>query len=152
MGTRADFYVGRGPEAEWLGSIGMDGYPDGEPLVLLVRLDGEAAQLPMTGEVAYREAVDEILDGRYATRPEQGWPWPWETSATTDYAYAWDDDKLWFSCFGRPWVEWHDATEADDDGEGERAVFPDMTARQNVAMDARSGMLSVGPCGVREGL
>jgi hypothetical protein len=29
MGTRADFYVGRGPDAEWLGSVAMDGYPSG---------------------------------------------------------------------------------------------------------------------------
>jgi hypothetical protein len=29
MGTRADFYVGRGETAEYLGSIAWDGYPDG---------------------------------------------------------------------------------------------------------------------------
>lgn len=29
MSTRADFYVGRGAEAEWIGSISWDGYPDG---------------------------------------------------------------------------------------------------------------------------
>jgi hypothetical protein len=29
MGTRADFYVGRGGQAEWLGSIAWDGYPSG---------------------------------------------------------------------------------------------------------------------------
>lgn len=29
MGTIADFYVGRGPKAEWIGSIAWDGYPDG---------------------------------------------------------------------------------------------------------------------------
>lgn len=27
MGTRADFYVGRGEQAEWLGSIAWDGNP-----------------------------------------------------------------------------------------------------------------------------
>jgi hypothetical protein len=26
MGTRADFYVGVGPNAEWLGSVAWDGY------------------------------------------------------------------------------------------------------------------------------
>lgn len=26
MGTRADFYIGRGPDAEWLGSVAWDGY------------------------------------------------------------------------------------------------------------------------------
>lgn len=29
MGTRADFYVRKGGEMEWLGSIPWDGYPDG---------------------------------------------------------------------------------------------------------------------------
>jgi hypothetical protein len=29
MGTRADFYVGRGKDAEWLGSVAFDGYPSG---------------------------------------------------------------------------------------------------------------------------
>lgn len=35
MGTRADFYVGRGPEAEYLGSIAWDGHPEGMPSELL---------------------------------------------------------------------------------------------------------------------
>jgi len=26
MGTRADFYVGMGKDAEWLGSVAWDGY------------------------------------------------------------------------------------------------------------------------------
>ena len=29
MGTRADFYIGKGTDAEWLGSIAWNGYPDG---------------------------------------------------------------------------------------------------------------------------
>ncbi len=29
MGTRADFYIGRGEKAEWLGSVAWDGYPTG---------------------------------------------------------------------------------------------------------------------------
>ena len=31
MGTRADFYVGKGKDSEWLGSIAWDWYPDGIP-------------------------------------------------------------------------------------------------------------------------
>ena len=31
MGTRADFYVGRGDAAEWIGSIAYDGYPFYKP-------------------------------------------------------------------------------------------------------------------------
>jgi hypothetical protein len=29
MGTRADFYVGKGKKSEWIGSIAWDGYPQG---------------------------------------------------------------------------------------------------------------------------
>ncbi len=47
MGTRADFYVGRGETAEWLGSIGWDGYPSGIDETVF-----EAAEEP-----AYRTAV-----------------------------------------------------------------------------------------------
>jgi hypothetical protein len=36
MGTRADFYVGRGETAEWLGSIAWDGNPGGAGLALAV--------------------------------------------------------------------------------------------------------------------
>ncbi len=30
MGTRADFYVGLGEQAEWLGSVAWDGNPDND--------------------------------------------------------------------------------------------------------------------------
>ena len=29
MGTRADLYIGRGTDAEWIGSVAWDGYPSG---------------------------------------------------------------------------------------------------------------------------
>jgi len=51
MGTRADFYVGRGEQAEWLGSIAWDGYPSGNP----------APVTAMTSEAAYREKVEAVL-------------------------------------------------------------------------------------------
>lgn len=93
MGTRADFYVGRGLEAEYLGSIAWDGYPydrhpGGVPL-LVTRAKSESK---------YREAVTAFLAGREdATKPAQGWPWPWENSSTTDYAYAFDKGRV-FAC------------------------------------------------------
>ncbi len=95
MGTRADFYVGIGPEAEWLGSISHDGYPDGTPTrVLGVRSEDD-----------FRSAVETILSdsGITSTRPAEGWPWPWDDSRTTDYAYAWVDDMVKLSSFGTRW-------------------------------------------------
>lgn len=91
MGTRADFYVGYGPEAEWLGSIAWDGYPDGIDAAVL------SAQTPD----AFRAAVASMCADRDDfTAPDQGWPWPWENSATTDFAYMLDGEKVRTFCFG----------------------------------------------------
>ena len=69
MGTRADFYVGRGQKAEWLGSIAWDGYPDGL---------SDIPVLSAQTEVAFRAAVRDMLASRKdGTTPEMGWPWPW---------------------------------------------------------------------------
>lgn len=122
MGTRADFYVGRGEHAEWIGSIAMDGYPEGIP----------ASAMVASSEAEFRTAVTKILnDCDHATIPEQGWPWPWTDSATTNYAYAWDDTQVWVSHFGSYWSP----------GESKVAVFPDMSAIQKVAYGARSGVI-----------
>jgi hypothetical protein len=93
MGTRADFYVGTGPQAEWLGSITFDGYPGGCPEPIFAA----------TSEADYRAAVEAILGDCESTRPDEGWPWPWEDSRTTDYAYAWTADGVKLSNFGREW-------------------------------------------------
>ena len=85
MGTRADFYVGRDPATmEWLGSIAMDGYPEGNP----------AEVLNCWTEDDYRRRVAEMLRREtHATTPDQGWPWPWVDSGKTDFAYAFDEVK-----------------------------------------------------------
>jgi hypothetical protein len=46
MGTRADFYVGRGPEAEWLGSVAYDGDTGS---------NAEEPMLAAVEEAAYRQ-------------------------------------------------------------------------------------------------
>ena len=132
MGTRADFYVGRGKDAEWLGSIAWDGYPGGL----------EAPQLlAATGEPHFREEVASLLAKRDdGTVPGDGWPWPWKDSQTTDYAYAFDDGKVWASGFGRDWLA-ADGPEPDDGDLPKTAIFPDMTAKQNVTLGKRSGVI-----------
>jgi hypothetical protein len=83
------------------------------------------------------------------TLPEQGWPWPWEDSCTTNYAYAFDDGKIWVSCFGRAWMTLPEAANTDL-GDGPKvAVFPDMTGRQRVTFGPRSGLLALGLKGPR---
>ena len=142
MGTRADFYVGRGERAEWIGSMAFDGYPEGIPATVLQSIT----------EASFRVTVAEMLAARDdASAPETGWPWPWETSATTDFAYAFEGRTVYVSCFGRGWrsIEEVQAVrgtdEAEDLWEGPKtAVFPRMgdgTGGSAPAGSKRSGLL-----------
>src|SRR6266540_6581897 len=101
MGVRADFYVGRGSDAEWLGSLAATG----DPATL-------APFLRATDEQQFRRDVARLIDeyGQYGIHSDQGWPWPWPTSHLSDYAYAVDAGKVhasagssqWFDPFDRP--------------------------------------------------
>lgn len=138
MGTRADFYIGRGPDALWLGSIAWDGYPSGidQAIVQATTEQDFTARLN-----AFWEDRDDV------TLPKDGWPWPWTTSATTDYAYALDGGKVYASCFGGPWFDPllarpdDEQEENEDEAKGPRAEFPDMTTRQKVTLGKRSGVM-----------
>lgn len=130
MGTRADFYIGRGKQAEWLGSIAMDGNPCGWPEKVILA----------NNEDGYRRLVAEIIEETsHGTPPAFGWPWPWNDSGTSDYAYAYADGVVWASCFGSDWfVATHEPEDIED--WPETATFPDMSARKNVTLGSRSGM------------
>lgn len=135
MGTRADFYNGRGRDAQWLGSIAWDGYPEGVPAELL----GEDVS------EKWLEGVAGFLSGRDdATTPDRGWPWPWDDSSTTDFAYAFDDGKVWVSNFGTKWIEaasYKSLTGEELEALPETAVFPDMSDEKNVTFGRRSGVI-----------
>ena len=139
MGTRADFYLGRGLEAKWVGSIGWDGYPDG--------LD--EAVLTATDEVGFLKALKAFFKERDdVTDPKKhGWPWPWEDSNTTDYAYAFDENRVWINCFGHGW---YSATGSAPAEEGDyyktpsQTVFPLYGGRQpKLDLGDRSGLLVI---------
>ena len=137
MGTRADFYIGRGENAEWLGSIAWDGYPQG--------IDKQV--LGCRSPEAFRHAVASFLEKREdKTLPDQGWPWPWETSSTTDYAYAFDDG-VHASCFGGKWFD-PNIKRTEDEEENDTcksAVFPDMSkAKQRAKFGPHSGIMVIG--------
>ena len=130
MGTRADFYIGRGATAEWIGSIAWDGYPDGIP----------APILNATDEDTFRAEVAALLSQRDdGTTPDMGWPWPWDDSGTTDYAYAFDGGQVYASNFGCSW--WPATAEEPDDGQAKAAVFPDMSDRKATTFGKRSGVM-----------
>lgn len=134
MGTRADFYIGKGKDAEWLGSVGWDGHPESFPNIIGI-----------TDEKEYREAVLKELKGRDdGTLPDMGWPWPWEDSRTTDYAIAFFDDKVWASCFGHEFFD--PLKPPEDDYTGKKTKkFPTMTKKRTAppTLGPRSGLLTV---------
>ena len=135
MGTRADFYVGRGKDAEWIGSIAWDGYEfdqsDDHPISIA------------KSEEEFVQAIEKTLECRDdATFPKNGWPWPWEDSNTTDYAYAWDDGKIWVSIFGSNWYEIGNRPEHEEN-HGKEAIFPDMSDIQNLTFGKRSGLIVI---------
>lgn len=133
MGTRADFYVGRGKDAEWLGSIAWDGYPEGIPKELL----------KTKTKASFREEIETFLKARGdGTLPKDGWPWPWEDSRTTDYAYAFDKGKVWASCYGGDWFD-PLKKEPNHDDEEKVVDFPDMQDKQKVTLGERSGIILV---------
>lgn len=132
MGTRADLYIGRGANAEWLGSIAYDGEPAGQP----------EAIARATSEAVFRAAVQALSSQDDFTSPALGWPWPWDTSHTTDYAYAWDAGCCWISCFGRQWYTVDSPLENDGPKLSDDA-FPKMAPPSN-PFHARSGVLLLG--------
>lgn len=143
MPTRADFYIGDGAEAEWLGSVPWDGYPEGiDPTILTASTEHE-----------YRNAVSLFLTGDDGcTLPSEGWPWAWNDSRTTDYAYTWMDGRVWGSNFGDPWflvqpeLESYGEPGGDDPDKDRHVVlsnpdFPDMKSRKNTRFNRGSGFI-----------
>jgi hypothetical protein len=116
MGTRADFYIGRGPNAEWLGSVAWDGDEWEKKKSRLMRA---------TTADAFRAEVAAIANQREDfTSPTEGWPWPWDDSNTTDYAYVFHDGTVEIP---REDVDW----------------FPNMASRKNVQWGKKSGIVLV---------
>lgn len=132
MGTRADYYVGRGANAEWLGSIAWDG--DNLPEEICAATD----------EATFRKSIAEWLSTRNdATLPKQGWPWPWNDSRTTDYSFAFDDGCVYRTYFGHGW-QLATSHEPPEDDDTPKVEFPDMSKVKNVSFGERSGLLIFG--------
>lgn len=130
MGTRADFYIGTGPAAEWLGSIAFDGHRVDEMTEAASFRNMDSMECwaikSAKSDDAFRGAVVRLLAlNDDATTPDQGWPWPWLDSHTTDYAYAFVAGECKTFIFGNG-AEW-----------------PNMKDRQNVTYGERSGTITL---------
>lgn len=130
MGTRADFYVGRGKTKKWIGSIAFDGYRITEAL------------MRCKSEKDFRRLVAWQLSKRDdATLPEQGWPWPWDDSSTTDYAYAFFGGRVRASCFGGRWYD--PMKESPRQTDDKPAAFPKFDPKGYARPgDPRSGLMT----------
>lgn len=94
MGTKADFYIGKGKKAKWLGSINFDGYSKGIPKTIL----------KSTNKGQFRARVLKFLQGLERGNfrlAKDGWPYPWRSSHDTDYTYIFVDGKVWASKYGQ---------------------------------------------------
>jgi hypothetical protein len=132
MGTRADFYNGKGKDAEWLGSIAWDGNPGG--------IEGDVLRAKTADE--FKAALEKFAESRDDwTAVDNGWPWPWEDSHTTDYAYAFHGGKVWASCFGHAWFDPLETEPEHDDSKP--TEFPDMSNKKKTAPagSKRSGIM-----------
>lgn len=163
MGTRADFYIGRGLNAEWIGSTAWDGYPEGIDITTTkvdrvapgVDLQEHDKFLPgfhlfdAASETEFRERVGMYFANRRdVTLHSMGWPWPWDDSQTTDYAYAFDDGKVWASRFGSTWFDPN--LPEPEDLDRKVAIFPNMKSVQRVTLGKRSGVIVLVTRGIEE--
>ena len=133
--TAADFYLGRGPSARWIGSL----RPQADPAELAVTPPGRIL-LAATASPDYARAVEDLLalpaviQNGGGSRPADGWPWSWPDSSLTGWCYAFDTAGVWISYFGRAWFTCPLLTHTDFDeavdrlrrssSDGPRATFP----------------------------
>lgn len=128
MGTRADFYVGRGKKAKYLGSIAWDGYSFHEKFLA----GKKESIMDSKDEVEFQSNVEKMIKNRDdGTLAKDGFPFPWNDSRTTDYAYCFDKGKVWVYLFGSL------------NGKGKQRSFPDMRKMHNVQFGDKSGLIII---------
>lgn len=92
----ADFYLGRGPAARWMGSVKvMDASPEGS-LHARVTFTAPDPEREPFGDSHYAQIIDGLLDVcRPVATPADGWPHKYPDSTETRWTYAWDKGSLY---------------------------------------------------------
>jgi hypothetical protein len=91
MSTKTDLYVGRGHDAEWIGSLQWDCTPEN-----LLRVPPGRLALTATDEATYRAAVADLFivweteDLGRVYPSVHGWPWLWHTSHRNSWIITYD--------------------------------------------------------------
>jgi hypothetical protein len=94
MSTKTDLYIGRGHDAEWIGSLQGECDPEN-----MLRVPPGRLALTARDEATYRDAVQDLLtvwaveEIGHAYPPRTGWPWPWPTSHVSSWIIAYDPDE-----------------------------------------------------------
>lgn len=137
MSNHADFYVGAGEQALWLGSL----WCRGQVSYIAVRL---AAALPFSperlliNEAQWRQAVDTVLHstgcGGCPAIAGRADPWPYGSTHTdssrTDFVYTWTPDSpILVSVANAPWLTLDEAVLGTTPGRGPAPTFPDMSSQ-----------------------
>ncbi len=168
MGTRADFYIGKGKNAKWVGSVAYNGYPSViKPSHREKKYDKDLGKVFDTQkldewvgshlfesktEKEFLDRLDLLFKNRNDfTTPDMGWPWPWPNSSVTDYTYHFVDGKVYVSEYGRGWIDTSkyidDLKKLDslDFNQEEIQEYPDMSSVENFVKpgDPRSGCFVV---------
>ncbi|TKG60367.1 MULTISPECIES: hypothetical protein [Pseudonocardiaceae] len=108
MSSYTDFYFGRGENADWIGSLRGECYPENFLAVPPSRL-----ALTATDEHAFRAAVADTLDVwederlGHAYRRELGWPWPWYTSHNSSWIMVFDPEPQAVFVTVGGGISWH---------------------------------------------
>jgi len=152
MGTRADFYIQREEELEWMGAIAWDGYDvtwKGQP-------EGGGIEDATTAEEFLTALGTFTKDRDDWSSQEDGWPWPWEDSHLTDYSYVFNGESVDVYIYGTS-KKLRDAYYAEEERcdeagiecameEPEKSnIFPNMKDKQKeVAMGEKSGLMILG--------
>ncbi|MFC3450782.1 hypothetical protein [Amycolatopsis speibonae] len=97
--TTHDFYLGRGADADWLGSVRLASW-DGRWLDEFTRARSAGGFITL---VALFLRTAEIHEAGEVTLGNHVWPWPWPTSHGTDYVHAFDTGTVWTARRGDRW-------------------------------------------------
>jgi hypothetical protein len=88
--TKADFFLGRGRDSVWLGSVGSHGRPE---MLNRDSLRGLQGSFQESGRAMVRTLAQGVP-------PDMGWPW--RNGRKTEYTYAFDDGEIFVSVLGGP--------------------------------------------------
>jgi hypothetical protein len=88
----ADFYLGRGPNAEYLGSTQT--FQDGDPEAVDAWAIFQSVSEEEYTEQDYRDEVSHLV------APDRAWPHPHDNSEATEWAYAYDQGTVYVYRFG----------------------------------------------------